>query len=88
MDEVVDNVVQIPVLEAQLVQLLVQRLDFFACQLVVDSRGSCRQSPRRSGASSQALTACIVETASAASITEVVSNGQSRMPPSRLTTSN
>lgn len=87
MDQVIDDVVQVAVFQAQCFQLLVQRLDFVVCQLVVYSRGSCLQSPRLAGAIRQALTACFVEL-SPMSISEVVSNGQSRIPPSRLTTSN
>lgn len=46
MVEVVDDVVEVSVFQAQFVQLLAQDLNFFVCQLLINSRGSCQQSLR------------------------------------------
>ena len=40
MDQMVNHIVQIPVLQRQFFQLLAQRMDFFGCQLFIDGRGS------------------------------------------------
>ncbi|MFQ5643707.1 MAG: hypothetical protein ACE5FQ_08405 [Thiogranum sp.] len=41
MDEVVNYVIQVPVFQRQLFQLLAERKDFFRCELFVYGRGSC-----------------------------------------------
>ena len=56
MTQMMNDVIQVSVLQAQLFQLLLQRLDLFGCKLMVNERGSrLAVSPGSSGLASYRL---------------------------------
>ncbi len=79
------HVVQIPVFQAQLFQLVPERFNLFACQLVIDTGTPALSCPV---SRVQLVRVCNLGRSPVSSCTFTVRNSRSRMPPSRLTTSN